>query len=122
IILKGKGISIHSRECPNIQKIIENEPERIITAVWNKSNLKPVFPAYIRVISEDKPGLLAEMSAAIASTKTNISSAKIRTRRDGKAVNDFRVNVKDLEHLNKIISNLRKVKGVDSVGRICMKK
>ncbi len=121
IILKGKGISIHTKTCPNIQHIIENEPERVISAVWKESNLKPIFPAYVRVISEDKPGLLAEMSAAIASTKTNISSAKIRTRRDGKAVNDFKVNVKDIEHLNRIISNLKKVKGVDSVSRICVR-
>ncbi len=121
VILKGKGISIHAKNCPNIKSIVEEEPERTITAVWNKSNLKPVFPAYVRVISEDRPGLLAEMSAAIASTKTNISSAKIRTRRDGKAVNDFKVHVKDIDHLNKIISNLRRVKGVDSVSRICMK-
>ncbi len=122
IILKGKGISIHSKDCPNIKNILENEPDRVIVAEWKKENLKPIFPVYIRVISQDKPGLLAEMSAAIASTKTNISSAKIRTRRDGKAVNDFKVNVKDVEHLNKIMNNLRKVKGVDSVSRICIRK
>ncbi len=122
VILKGKGISIHAKDCPNIKHILEKEPERIITAVWNKDNIKPIFPAFVRVISEDRPGLLAEMSAAIASTKTNISSAKIRTRRDGKAINDFKVNVKDVEHLNKIISNLRKVKGVDSVSRICIRR
>ncbi len=122
IILKGKGISIHSKECPNIKNILENEPDRVILAEWKKENLKPIFPVNIRVVSQDKPGLLAEMSAAIASTKTNISSAKIRTRRDGKAVNDFKVNVKDIEHLNKIINNLKKVKGVDSVSRICFRK
>ena len=122
IILKGKGISIHSKDCPNIKNILENEPDRVIVAEWKKENLKPIFPVYIRVISQDKPGLLAEMSAAIASTKTNISSAKIRTRRDGKAVNDFKVNVKDVEHLNKIMNNLRKVKGVDSVSRVCIRK
>ncbi len=122
IILKGKGISIHSKDCPNIKSILENEPDRVIVAEWKKENLKPIFPVYIRVISQDKPGLLAEMSAAIASTKTNISSAKIRTRRDGKAVNDFKVNVKDIEHLNKIMNNLRKVKGVDSVSRVCIRK
>ncbi len=121
VILKGRGISIHSKDCPNIKSILENEPDRIIEAVWKQDNLKPIFPVYIRVISQDKPGLLAEMSAAIASTKTNISSAKIRTRRDGKAVNDFKVNVKDIEHLNKIISNLKKVKGVDSVSTVCMR-
>ena len=122
VILKGKGISIHAKDCPNIKNIIENEPDRIIVAEWKRENLKPIFPVYIRVVSQDKPGLLAEMSAAIASTKTNISSAKIRTRRDGKAVNDFKVNVKDTEHLNKIINNLKRVKGVDSVSRVCIRK
>ncbi|WP_457621304.1 RelA/SpoT family protein [Persephonella sp.] len=122
VILRGKGISIHAKNCPNAVKVQETEPERIIVAKWSSGDLKPIFPSYIRIISEDRPGLLAEMSSAVASTKTNISGANVKTRRDGKAVTELKVNVKDIDHLNKIISLIKKVKGVEKVDRICVKR
>ncbi|WP_456400645.1 RelA/SpoT family protein [Persephonella sp.] len=122
VILRGKGISIHAKNCPNAVKVRETEPERIIFAKWSSGDLKPIFPSYIRIISEDRPGLLAEMSSAVASTKTNISGASVRTRRDGKAVTELKVNVKDIDHLNSIINLIKKVKGVEKVDRICVKR
>ncbi|WP_456381748.1 RelA/SpoT family protein [Persephonella sp.] len=122
VIVKGKGISIHSQECPNIQKVVQQEPEKVISAVWKTDNLKATFPAQLRIITEDKPGLLAEVSAAIAATKTNISGANVRTRRDGKAIIDLKVSVKDLEHLNKIINLVSSIKDVESVTRVCRKR
>ena len=122
IIVKGKGISIHHKNCQNIQKILEAEPERGINAVWNTDNPNSVYPAYLRIITKDKPGLLAEVSSAIASTKTNISGANIRTRRDGKAVIDMKVAVKDLDHLKKVMKFISSVKDVESVTRMCKNK
>ncbi|WP_457638944.1 RelA/SpoT family protein [Persephonella sp.] len=122
VIVKGKGISIHSQQCPNIEKVISSEPEKVISAVWKTDNIKNTFPASIRVITEDKPGLLAEVSSAIASTKTNISGANVKTRRDGKAVIDLKVSVKNLEHLQKIINLVSSIKGVESVSRVCRKR
>jgi len=119
IIVKGKGISIHHKNCQNVQKILETEPERSINAIWNTDNPNSVYPAYLRIITKDKPGLLAEVSSAIASTKTNISGANIRTRRDGKAVIDMKISVKDLDHLKKVISLISSVKDVESVTRMC---
>ncbi len=122
VILRGKGISIHAKNCPNAVKVQETEPERIIVAKWSSGDLKAIFPSYIRIISEDRPGLLAEMSSAVASTKTNISGANVKTRRDGKAVTELKVNVKDIDHLNKIISLIKRVKGVERVDRICVRR
>ena len=122
IIVKGKGISIHHKNCQNVQKILETEPERGINAIWNTDNLNSVYPAYLRIITKDKPGLLAEVSSAIASTKTNISGANIRTRRDGKAVIDMKISVKNLNHLKKVIKLISSVKDVESVSRMCKNK
>ncbi|WP_457641794.1 RelA/SpoT family protein [Persephonella sp.] len=122
VILKGKGISIHAKNCPNAVRVQETEPERIIVARWSSTDLKTVFPAYIRILSEDRPGLLADVSSVIAGTKTNISGATVKTRRDGRAVTDLKINVKDIEHLNKIINLVKGVKGVDKVERICVRR
>ncbi len=122
IIVKGKGISIHSKNCPNAQKTVENEPERAISVVWKSELNNAVFPAYLRVVTKDKPGLLANVSSVIASTKTNISGANVRTRRDGKAIIDIKISVKDLEHLQKIIKLISSIKDVEQVMRVCRKK
>lgn len=122
VILKKKGISIHSIYCPNAQKIMKEEPERILEVVWKNSNEKAIYPVYLRVISEDRPGLLADVTSAIASTKTNISSVNARATKTGKAINEFKFNVKNKEHLDQIISLIRGVKGVISVDRINNRK
>ncbi|NPA57686.1 MAG: bifunctional (p)ppGpp synthetase/guanosine-3',5'-bis(diphosphate) 3'-pyrophosphohydrolase [Aquificae bacterium] len=122
VIVKGKGISIHSQNCPNVEKVIQTEPERVLHAVWKTENLKATFPAQLRVITKDKPGLLAEVSSAIASTKTNISGANVRTRRDGKAVIDLKVSVKDIDHLDRIIKLVSSIKDVETVSRVCKKR
>ncbi len=118
IIVKKKGISVHSKDCPNIQKILEEEPERVIEVIWKNTNDKAIYPVYLRVISEDRPGLLADVTKEIANTKTNITSVNARATKTGKAINEFRFNVKNKEHLDQIISNIKKVKGVLSVDRI----
>ncbi|NPA51575.1 MAG: bifunctional (p)ppGpp synthetase/guanosine-3',5'-bis(diphosphate) 3'-pyrophosphohydrolase [Aquificae bacterium] len=118
IIVKKRGISIHSKDCPNIQRILKEEPERVIEVIWKSNPDKAVYPVYLRVISEDRPGLLADVTKEIANTKTNISSVNARATKTGKAVNEFRFNVKNKEHLDQIISNIKKVKGVLSVDRI----
>jgi len=122
VIVKGKGISIHSQECQNIQKVVRQEPEKVISAVWKTDNLKAIFPTQLRIITEDKPGMLAEVSTAIATTKTNISGANVKIRRDGKAIIDLKVSVKNLEHLSKIINLLSSIKDVESVIRVCRKR
>ncbi len=122
VIVKGKGISIHSKNCPNARKTLETEPERAINAVWKSEINNTVFPAYLRIVTKDKPGLLANVSSVIASTKTNISGANIRTRRDGKAIMDVKISVKNLEHLQKIIRLISSIKDVEQVTRVCRKK
>ncbi|NPA12644.1 MAG: bifunctional (p)ppGpp synthetase/guanosine-3',5'-bis(diphosphate) 3'-pyrophosphohydrolase [Aquificae bacterium] len=119
IIVKGKGISIHSKDCQNIQRIIQNEPERIIQAVWNTGDNRRTFPAYIRVITKNKPGILANVSSTIASTKTNIESAVAKARRDGKAVMDIKLSVRDIDHLQKVINSVSSLKDIEQVSRVC---
>ena len=117
VISKGKGISIHLKDCPNIKTILENEPEKIVDVVW-KTEKDGSYTANLRIISEDRPGLLADVSTAIAKANANIQQANIKTRQDRKAINDFTIAVKDLKHLKKIISQIKKVKGVESVCRV----
>jgi len=118
VVLTGKGVSIHRKDCPNIQNILKNEPERILKAVWG-GNDKVRFPAKIRVVSEDKPGILADVSTIIAKHNTNIDSIKTKkSSANQTAVLDLVLSVKDKAQLDTILNSLKSLKGVRNVFRM----
>ncbi|MBI5286074.1 MAG: bifunctional (p)ppGpp synthetase/guanosine-3',5'-bis(diphosphate) 3'-pyrophosphohydrolase, partial [Deltaproteobacteria bacterium] len=113
-ITLGKGVSVHTVDCPNI---LNADPERRMEVEWDKK-LKATRPAKIEVICQDEKGVLADMSSTITSAEANISSANIRTTPDKKAICTFEVEVNDLAHLESIIKGLQKIKRVLRVERV----
>ncbi len=122
LITKGKGITIHLKDCLNAKNILEKEPEKKVDICWRPDISNATYSVSLRVISDDRPGLLAEVSAAIASQKSNISKATIRTRSDGKAINDFIITIKNKKHLDSILNAVKSIKGVESAFRLQNKK
>jgi GTP pyrophosphokinase len=117
VITKGKGIAIHNRECKNA-KIVENtEPERLVNVIW-KQNEKIKYLTNIKVIAEDKPGVLANISNVIASTGSNIKNVKVSELKDKKALIKFSLEVKDKNHLNTILNSIKNFSDVVKVERI----
>ncbi len=119
IVNTGKGIVIHTKDCIVARQIVESSPGKVLQVEFLPS--EKVYPAKLRVLVEDKPGMLAEVSSAISKHKINISSVKSR-RASGKTVLDFTVQVKSKEEFNKLLSSVRKVKGVISAKRIHREK
>ncbi|MGC9109137.1 MAG: RelA/SpoT family protein [Caldimicrobium sp.] len=112
-ITRGKGISVHRVDCPNLKDL---DPERIIEVQWEKPDGK-VYPAHLYVVSLDRKGLLASVSSAIASAEGNILKAEVRTTPDKKAYFEIYVEVTDKSHLDKVIANISRVEGVLKVER-----
>jgi GTP diphosphokinase / guanosine-3',5'-bis(diphosphate) 3'-diphosphatase len=113
-ITRGRGISVHTRKCP---KIFNSDPHRLIDIEWDATK-KTERSVKIRIICGDRPGLLADMSNVITKQNVNITSARIGTTKDRKAVCLFTVQINDLSHLRKVISTLEGVEGVISVERV----
>ncbi|EKD22328.1 MAG: hypothetical protein ACD_87C00043G0001 [uncultured bacterium] len=76
------------------------------------------YQVQMRVICNDKKGILADLSAAISMMDVNITSADTHTDQDGKATCDFSINVSDLDQFNRVIAAVKKVRGVVSVQRL----
>jgi hypothetical protein len=76
------------------------------------------YPVRIRVFSEDKKGMLAEISNSISSSEANITNARVDTTDDKKAIGTFEVEIRDLNHLRKVIKHIEKIKGVYRVERM----
>ncbi len=113
-ITRGRGISVHSKKC---QKMFDTDPNRLVDIEWDLSK-KMERTVKVRVICEDRPGLLADMSQAIRAQNVNITSAHIGTTKDKKALCHFTITISDLSALKKVISLLEGVPGVTSVTRV----
>ncbi len=113
-ITRGRGVSIHRSDCPNILKFAKY-PERRIEIDWQAGGEQLVF-VKILVEGTDRRGLLSDLARAITNTGTNIQSAET-VAVEGGMRGEFVVEVEDLPHLMKIIKAMRKVKGVISVVR-----
>ncbi len=114
-ITRGRGVSIHTTECPNIDQLDYNE-ERIVEVGWDRKS-QEAHPVNIHVATIDRPGLLASVSSAIATAASNIRQADIVTTEDKKGVLRFRIDIVDTQHLEKILKNIEKVDGVLSARR-----
>jgi GTP pyrophosphokinase len=113
-ITRGRGVTIHAKTC---SKTKEGAPERWIEVQWDEGS-EVLQRAKIRVVSYDRPGLLAGLSKAIAAVDVNISQARAWTTGDQRGVAQFEVMVKNLGHLTELIRSLEKVRGVLAVERL----
>jgi GTP pyrophosphokinase len=115
-ITRGKGISVHSANCPNLEKLLFN-PERRIEVEWSGKAEAPQ-QVKISIWTEDKPGILADISAAIVNVKTNIKSVQAQTFPDKHGQIELTLEILDTKHLDRVISSIRTLDGVLEVERI----
>jgi len=113
-ITRGRGVTVHTADCPNM---LGSDPERLIQVSWNLQETA-VHAVRVRVLCNDKKGLLAEISAALASSDVNILRADSHTTEDRKAVFNFELEVHDLKHLQNAFRGLTKLKNVLKVERL----
>ncbi len=112
-ITRGRGVTVHRADC---RKIPKDERERFIDVDWDL-NETCEMPIRIRVVSIDRPGLFAALSAVFTSHGINIISARADSD-DEKAIATFLLKVENLAHFDKIRRQLLRVKGVQQVRRM----
>ena len=113
-ITRGRGVTVHSRDCP---KIFHLDPERRVPVSW-EGDPGELGRVKIRVVSEDRPGLLAAVSNRISAEGVNIDAGRITTSGNNRAVQLFELSVRDRKHLDTVIKQLTKIRGVLSVERL----
>ncbi len=115
-ITVGEGIKIHRKTCNNLLKISENDASKLVPVQWPQEE-GSLFVAGLTVMGEDQPGILNELSHTIVSFhNTNIKSININTN-DSTFEGSVTLYVHNIEHLQRIIERLKKLKGVYSVER-----
>ena len=115
-ITRGKGVSVHSKDCPNVQNLLY-EPERRIDVEWaGRPESQESYAVHLAVVSRDRPGILAEISSAVSDIHANILDLSARTDEE-RGVIDMTVEIPDMKHLEKVIGSIRQLEGIYDVMR-----
>jgi guanosine-3',5'-bis(diphosphate) 3'-pyrophosphohydrolase len=112
-ITRGRGVTIHRRGCP---KAFDTDPERRVEITWD-SKAKINRSVQLRVVTANRPGILATVGHTFSQQGINISEANCRAGDDGRAVNVFTFVCSDLTQLKGVMRALQKVQGVVAVER-----
>ncbi|MDD5382575.1 MAG: bifunctional (p)ppGpp synthetase/guanosine-3',5'-bis(diphosphate) 3'-pyrophosphohydrolase [Candidatus Margulisbacteria bacterium] len=114
-VTRGRGIAVHRRDCANVtgQKTPQ---ERMVKVDWNPKS-EMLFPVEIEVEAFDRVGVLKDILGQISETKTNVSAAKITTKRGSSAFLCLTVDVKDKKQLEQVVAAIRKIADVYDVVR-----
>ena len=116
-VTKGRGITIHRADCPNIRNMSEQDHDRLIEVSWGKDDADAVYTTEVLIVAQDNPGILRDVSDVFLKAKcrvTGVSSQMIKSDMHFK----FKIEMKSVEVLQKTLSALREVKGVFSARRL----
>ena len=115
-ITRGRGVSVHRSDCPNIN-LIDFEEERMIDVAW-AGDEKSSYNVEIQVSADDRHGLIAELTNQIYDMGYSITSVNARTGKNHIAIMEIGLEIIKLSQLDEIITRLKKVSGVRDVFRI----
>ncbi|HVS30312.1 MAG TPA: bifunctional (p)ppGpp synthetase/guanosine-3',5'-bis(diphosphate) 3'-pyrophosphohydrolase [Thermoanaerobaculia bacterium] len=113
-ITRGKGVAVHSGNCPNVKNLMFN-PDREIAVEWADQR-QSQFQVELEIVMEDRQGILARVVSTIANLKTNIRQMETRTG-EGKATTELVLEIADLKHLERVTRSLAGLEGVMRVDR-----
>ena len=112
----GRGVSVHSADCPNIEKFLL-DPERKIKVTWTSDGKKAIYPIRLLVSTEDRKGILADITSAVSSAKTNIVNVNADTVDSRYGLIDMTVEISDVEHLDEVMNCVKAIQGVRDIER-----
>ena len=115
-VTRGRGVTIHRQDCPNV-KSLRTHPERLIEVEW-ESIPEASYQVEIEVAAFDRVGLLKDILAAIADSKTNVLSVNARVRKDKVGVVTLVLDIRNVAQLHAVMQKVGKVPDVYSVERV----
>jgi len=119
-VTRGRGVTVHRRDCYNILKT--REPERLVAVDWGQAR-RQSYPVPIRIDAIDREGLLRDVAAAVAEEKINMSAVFADTNKGDKtAIIKATLEVSDAGQLSRVLARIERIKDVRSVRRDVGKK
>ncbi|MEZ5312161.1 MAG: ACT domain-containing protein [Thermoanaerobaculia bacterium] len=114
-ITRGRGVSVHSVDCPNVRNLLYNH-EREIEVEWSTAD-RGLYSISLLIETEDRPGMLAKLTEAIARLDTDIRQIDADTDRPGRGNIEVVIDIRNRQHLERIRQAIRNLPGVIEVTR-----
>ena len=114
-ITKGRGVSVHRKDCVNINELLKEE-NRIIDVEWFNQE-KVTYTVDIELFANDRNGLLGDIVQIVNNSKAKLLSVNARATKERIVIIELSLEIDSLESLNKVIRELRKVDSVYEVNR-----
>ena len=114
-ITKGRGVSVHRKDCINIKELFEDE-ERIIDVEWSPEE-KATYKVDVEVHANDRSGLVSDIAKEINNSKAIMLVINSKVNKEKIVVTNLTLEVENLDELNKILKALRKIDSVYEVQR-----
>lgn len=114
-ITKGRGVSVHRTDCVNVKDLLK-EDDRIIDVYWYTEETA-AYNVDITVFANDRAGLLAEVIQVLGNVKTKLIALNSKITKEHTATIEITIEVENIEELNKVLKELRKIDSVYEVAR-----
>src|SRR5271155_209611 len=114
-VTRGRGIAVHSKNCPNVENLLY-DAERRIAVEW-AGQTQATFPVRLRILTEDRPGMLASITTVISDNGANIRTFESGGQ-DLRARIEVALDVQDRKQLERILSGVKRIPGVFDIERV----
>ncbi len=114
-ITRGRGVTIHRRDCPNLVHY-STDNGRLIDASWD-SLVKAAYPVDVEVSANDRKNLLSDIMTAVNESKIDMTAVSARADKNRVATIHLTMVVRDQVHLEQIMSKIKKIKDVYAIRR-----
>ena len=117
-ITRGRGLTIHRRDCDNLRQLIAAEPARLMEVAWAEASPEAAYPVDLIIVAADRKGLLRDISAVFSEADLTLLGVNSSTdRTSDRATMRFTAEVRDMDQLETLQSRLRQIPDVISVKR-----
>lgn len=117
-ITRGRGVSVHRTDCPNIPSQEDGEEAaRVIEVEWEES-IEANYSVDIEITGHSRRGLLNEVLQAVSESKTNISAVSGRSDKNKMDLIHMTILIRNTEHLQSVVDKIKRIKDIYTVHRI----
>jgi len=114
-VTRGRGVTVHRSDCPNMLNLTHDELQRIIEVSWNNTEESECFAAELLVSAFDRKGLLRDVMGSLTELDINLVASETKTDNDHRTVSmKLTLEVDSSIHLADILDNIERIKNVDS--------
>ncbi len=116
-ITKGRGISVHRKDCSNVTNLPDHEKARFIEVEWEDLKVGKSYDADICIIGSDRKGILSDISRVCEDMDIHLSGVNAKTGRDGTLTMTITLSISSTQEMQKVLRNLRNIEGISQVYR-----